>query len=197
MTVRRGQVVGLLGPNGSGKSTLIKIITGLCLPERGDINWHTERNRPRRLGVLLEGRTNLMERLSTLENARYYNALRGGRFNPQRFEQLARSLGLADAGCPIRKLSTGNKLRSALVVALIHEPEIVLLDEPTTGLDADGVQRLKKVIRVMAQGGTGFIVCTHDLVFVGEVCQQIVCLEHGQMTFNGEMEDFQPLSMAR
>lgn len=194
MSVGNGEIVGVLGPNGSGKTTLIKIISGLCIPETGGIEWHTHKKAKPNLGMLLEGRPNLMERLSTLENAQYYCSLRQCHFHPRLFGQLGQDLGLSDLYCPIRKLSTGNKLRSALLLALIHRPGLVLLDEPTTGLDISGVQQLEELIRRMAQDGCGFLICSHDLEFVDRVCQHIVCLNHGSAIYRGDQKEFQRIN---
>lgn len=191
MSVSRGETVGIVGPNGSGKSTLIKIIAGLCLPESGQIDWASQHRRRRNLGMLLEGRLNLMERLSPLENARYYCALRACDFSADLFQRLARDLDLTDLHTPIRKLSTGNKLRSSLLLALIHRPSLVLLDEPTTGMDSAGVSGLTQLVRNMSERGCGFLICSHDLEFVDSVCQHIICLSQGITVFNGCKADFQ------
>lgn len=191
LLVGRGDILGILGPNGSGKTTLIKIITGLCMQDRGKIAWHAGGTINNSLGVLLEGRSNLMERLSTLENAKYYCSLRQCRFSSVRFYKLCEELGLDDVDCAVRKLSTGNKLRSALILAFIHRPSLVLLDEPTTGMDASGVERLESVIRTMARDGCGFIITSHDLEFVDRICEKIMCLSYGQVVFEGDKNNFQ------
>lgn len=190
ISVTMGETLGILGPNGSGKSSLVKIISGLCLPERGHIDWHTHDNRRRSIGVLLEGRLNLMERLSTLENAKYYCALRQCGFSLLMFRQLAQELALVDVHSPVRKLSTGNKLRSALLLAFIHRPSLVMLDEPTTGMDFPGVQRLTHLIKRISEQGCGFVICSHDLEFIDDICHHIVCLNQGGMVFNGDKRDF-------
>jgi ABC-2 type transport system ATP-binding protein len=194
LRVGQGDILGILGPNGSGKTTLIKIITGLCMQDRGHVEWHTGANIHRSLGVLLEGRSNLMERLSTLENAKYYCALRQCRFSPDLFHRLSGELGLADVDCAVRKLSTGNKLRSALILALIHRPALVLLDEPTTGMDASGVRQLEAVVTTMAKNGCGFIITSHDLEFIDRICEKIICLSCGRVVFEGEKRDFQKMN---
>lgn len=194
LRVGRGDIFGILGPNGSGKTTLIKIITGLCMQDRGQVAWHTGDNVHRNLGVLLEGRSNLMERLSTRENAKYYCSLRKCHFSSGLFRKLSDELGLADVDCPVRKLSTGNKLRSALLLAVIHRPALVLLDEPTTGMDASGVRQLESVITTMARSGCGFIITSHDLEFIDRICEKIICLSCGQVVFEGNKNNFQEMN---
>jgi len=194
LRVGRGDIFGILGPNGSGKTTLIKIITGLCRHDRGHVEWHVGGNIRRGLGVLLEGRANLMERLSTLENAKYYCSLRQCQFSVELFQKLCRELGLDDVDCAVRKLSSGNKLRSALILALIHRPALVLLDEPTTGMDADGVRQLEAVITGMTQNGCGFIITSHDLEFIERICEKIICLSYGRIVFEGNKHDFNEIN---
>lgn len=198
LNVAPGEIVGLLGPNGSGKTTLIKLITGLCGADQGSLQWRQQPAQPagqpgphlREMGVLLEGRGAVYERLSTWENARYYCGLREARFDAEEFARLADLLGVADIRAPVRQLSTGNKLRAALLGALIHRPALVLLDEPTLGLDLDGVERLQAVLRQGAAQGQAFILSSHDLHFIERLCPRIVCIHTGEKRFDGLRSDF-------
>lgn len=193
-----GELVGLLGPNGSGKTTLVKLLTGLCGADQGRLQWRGGPVQPaghagphlREIGVLLEGRGAAYERLNTLENARYFCELRETRFDAARFRQMAELLGLADVRTPIRQLSTGNKLRAALIGALIHRPALVLLDEPTLGLDLEGVERLHALVHQGAQDGQTFLISSHDLHFVERICPRIVCIHRGRKRFDGPREAF-------
>ncbi len=193
-----GETVGLLGPNGSGKTTLVKLLTGLCGADQGRLQWRggpvLPAGRPgphlREIGVLLEGRGAAYERLNTLENARYFCELRETRFDASRFRQMAELLGLADVRTPIRQLSTGNKLRAALIGALIHRPALALLDEPTLGLDLEGVERLHALVRQGAQDGQTFLISSHDLHFVERICPRIVCIHRGRKRFDGPRAAF-------
>jgi len=198
LEVAPGEIVGLLGPNGSGKTTLIKVITGLCGADQGSLRWRDQPTQSagqpgphlREMGVLLEGRGAVYERLSTWENARYYCALREARFDADEFGRLAGLLAVADIKAPVRQLSTGNKLRAALLGALIHRPSLVLLDEPTLGLDLEGVERLQAVLRQGAAQGQAFILSSHDLHFIERLCPRIVCIHEGEKRFDGLRSDF-------
>ena len=198
LEVTPGEIVGLLGPNGSGKTTLIKLITGLCGADTGSLRWRDQPAQPagqpgphlREMGVLLEGRGAVYERLSTWENARYYCALREARFDADEFGRLAELLSVPDIRAPVRQLSTGNKLRAALLGALIHRPALVLLDEPTLGLDLEGVERLQAVLRQGAAQGQAFILSSHDLHFIERLCPRIVCILAGEKRFDGLRSDF-------
>lgn len=135
-----------------------------------------------------------MERLSTLENARYYCSLRQCHFSFGLFRKLCEELGLTDIDSAVRKLSTGNKLRSALILAVIHRPSLVLLDEPTNGMDASGVRQLEAVITTMARKGCGFIITSHDLEFIDRICEKIMCLSRGHIVFEGNKSNFQRMN---
>jgi len=200
LSLQPGEVLGLLGPNGSGKTTLVKLLIGLCGADHGSLRWRGGPARPagqggphlREIGVLLEGRGAAYERLSTLENARYFCELREAPFDPAYFRHMAEALGLGldDVRAPIRQLSTGNKLRAALIGALIHRPALALLDEPTLGLDLDGVERLHELVRQGQQGGQTFLISSHDLHFIERLCPRIVCIHQGRKRFDGPREDF-------
>ena len=193
-----GEVLGLLGPNGSGKTTLVKLLTGLCGADHCTLRWRGGPPRPagqggpqlREIGVLLEGRGAAYERLSTLENARYFCELRETRFDPGHFRRMAEALGLDDVRAPIRQLSTGNRLRAALIGALIHRPALALLDEPTLGLDLEGVERLQALVRQGTREGQTFLISSHDLHFIERLCPRIVCIHQGRKRFDGPREAF-------
>lgn len=198
LQLRPGEMVGLLGPNGSGKTTLIKLLTGLCKADGGQMAWRQgpwmaagEPGRHlREIGALLEGRGAAYERLSTLENARYFCGLREARFDPAHFKTLADLLDLPDVRAPLRQLSTGNKLRAALLGALIHKPTLALLDEPTLGLDLEGVERLQALLRHGTAQGMSFLLSSHDLHFIERLCGRIVCIRQGQKVFDGPRQRF-------
>jgi ABC-type multidrug transport system ATPase subunit len=187
-----GEIVGLLGPNGAGKTTFVKLVTGISAADHGSLSWRRAVMAERRLqgnlreiGVLLEGRGASYERLSTLENARYFCGLREARFNRRYFDVLAELLQIPDVQAPLRQLSTGNKLRAALLGCLIHRPSLALLDEPTLGLDLFGIESLEKLLLHGAENGTAFVVSSHDIHFIERLCPRIVCVREGQKVFDG------------
>jgi len=192
-----GDIVGLLGPNGSGKTTLIRVLTGLSDADAGRLCW---RGRPvllgrqgphlREFGVLLEGRGACYERLSTLENARYFCGLREAVFDRAHFDALAALLEIPDVRAPLRLLSTGNKLRATLLGTLIHRPALALLDEPTLGLDLFGVEKLEALVRHLAGAGMTVLLGSHDLHFVERLCRRVVCIRQGSKVFDGSKSEF-------
>ena len=197
LQIQAGDILGLLGPNGSGKTTAVKLLTGLCGADGGQLHW---RGRPvplghhaphlREFGVLLEGRGACYERLSTLENARYFCALREAAFDRAHFDALAKLLDIADVHAPLRQLSTGHKLRASLLGTLVHRPALALLDEPTLGLDLFGVERLQALVRHTAAQGTALLLGSHDLAFIEKLSQRIVCLRAGHKVFDGSQAEF-------
>jgi ABC-type multidrug transport system ATPase subunit len=191
-SIEAGEIVGLLGPNGSGKTTFVKLVTGISAADQGSMRWRGKAMAQRRLkdnlreiGVLLEGRGASYERLSTLENARYFCGLREASFDRRHFDELAVLLEIPDVNAPLRQLSTGNKLRAALLGCLIHRPALALLDEPTLGLDLFGVDGLEKLLRHGAKSGTAFLVSSHDIHFIERLCPRIICIRQGLKVFDG------------
>lgn len=197
LAIEPGDIVGLLGPNGSGKTTAVKLLTGLCGADGGHLQWRGRevplgRHAPhlREFGVLLEGRGACYERLSTLENARYFCGLREARFDRAHFDALAALLQIADVHATLRLLSTGHKLRASLLGTLVHRPALALLDEPTLGLDLFGVDRLRDLVRHAAHEGMAVLLGSHDPDFVERLSQRIVCLRRGLKVFDGSQTDF-------
>lgn len=192
VNIDAGEIVGLLGPNGAGKTTFVKLVTGISSAEHGSLSWRGAtmaglrlQGNLREIGVLLEGRGASYERLSTLENARYFCGLREARFDRRYFDVLAELLEVPDVQAPLRQLSTGNKLRAALLGCLIHRPALALLDEPTLGLDLFGIESLEKLLRHGAENGTAFVVSSHDIHFIERLCPRIVCIREGEKVFDG------------
>ena len=194
LSLRGGEVLGLLGPNGAGKTTAIKVMTSLCEADAGRLLWRGEPIRDKRylaqVGVLLEGRGALNERLSTWENANYFCALRESAFDRKHFDAMAELLQLPDPRAPVRQLSTGNKLKSALLLCLIHRPAVVLFDEPTIGLDLFGVEKLEALIQYVVADGRAVVISSHDLHFVERLAQRIACIRHGCKVFDGPTGEF-------
>ncbi len=194
LSLQPGEVTGLLGPNGAGKTTALKVLLSLTRADRGELWWKTEPVRNQRylgrIGALLEGRGALNERLSTWENARYFCALREVPFDIHYWQTLVSLLELPDPAAPVRLLSTGNKLRSALLLCVIHKPELVLLDEPTIGLDMFGTEQIERLVRILSAEGTTVLLSSHDLTFVERTSQRIVCISKGRKVFDGSKQDF-------
>ncbi len=192
-----GELVGYLGPNGSGKSTTIKMLTGILHPSAGRVVVdglvpHRERMRnSRRIGVVFGQRTQLeynlpardtfilLRKLYAVPRARHEATL----------AQLTDLLGLGDLlDRPVRLLSLGERMRCELVAALLHEPPILFLDEPTIGLDVVAKERMRAFIRQLNQErGTTILLTTHDLVDIEQLCRRVIIIDKGIVIYDGTL----------
>jgi ABC-2 type transport system ATP-binding protein len=193
--VDAGEVVGYIGVNGAGKSTTIKMLTGVLLPTSGSAcvlgrDPHAQRiDNAREIGVVFGQRTQLWWDLALLESlnliARIYD-LSPARYK-QTLEQFTDTLELKDLlKIPVRNMSLGQKMRSELAAALIHDPKVVYLDEPTIGLDLIVKERIREFIRTQcATTGMTVILTTHDLGDIEELCPRVLIIDEGRIIYDG------------
>jgi len=189
--VRRGEIFGLLGPNGAGKTTTVKMVSGLVKPDRGAVyvdGLHVERKRLQvleRVGVVLEGTRTSIWPLTPLENLTYYGNLKNvkGAVLKTRAVELLDFIGLREKmNIQVRRLSRGEKQKLAICIALIADPPVILLDEPTTGLDVQSSRSIKDKIREMTRGqGKCVLVTTHDMHVAQELCDRIGIINRGSL----------------
>lgn len=182
-----GQVSVLMGPNGAGKSTLLGILSTLARPTAGDVffgPWsHAQAERGVRHTIGFLGHAPLLYRdLSARENLMFFGRLYRLAGLPARVEAwLARTGLLGAADRPVRQLSRGMAQRVALGRALLHRPELLLLDEPFTALDRGGVALLREVIGALRAAGRTVVLATHDAEAVGNLCDQLWVLKRGRV----------------
>ena len=189
--VRPGEVFGLLGPNGAGKTTAVKMISGLIRPDSGVVyvdGMDVERKRLqilKKVGVVLEGTRTSIWPLTPLENLVYYGNLKDvkGRGLRARAVELLTFIGLKDKiNIQVRRLSRGEKQKLAICIALIADPPVILLDEPTTGLDVQSSRNIKDKIREMTRDqGKSVLVTTHDMHVAQEICDRIGIIDKGRL----------------
>lgn len=198
----KGQVLGLLGPNGAGKTTTLRMLSTALTPDAGDIliNGANVLQNPRlarqQIGFL-SGSTGLYRRLTGRENLRYFGQLHGmdNKTIDEKINELAELLDLqAFLDRKADDYSTGMSQRVSIARAVIHQPEVVILDEPTTGLDIMATQTVLDFIRRLKQQGTPVIFSTHHLDEVEELCDVVTVIDAGQSKFNGDIEGFKQLS---
>jgi ABC-2 type transport system ATP-binding protein len=203
--VTAGRVFALLGANGAGKTTIIKMICGLVIPTGGavyvegeDVQRHRRRAMAR-MGVVLEGTRNLYWRLTAWENLLYFGRLRGwwGRRLKTRAEFLLRELGLWDRRHQtVQKFSRGMQQQVAIAAAVIADPSIVILDEPTLGLDAEATRRVKRWIATMTRDrGKTVILTTHQLDMAQDLSDDVAIMSRGKLVACRPMSEL--LDMAR
>ncbi len=189
--IRPGEIFGLLGPNGAGKTTTVKMVSGLVRPDRGAVyvsGLHVEKKRKqilKQVGVVLEGTRTSMWPLTPFENLMYYGNLKNvrGKVLRDRAHDLLDFIGLQDKkNVQVRRLSRGQKQKLAICIALIADPRVLLLDEPTTGLDVQSSRAIKdKIIEMTREHGRCVLVTTHDMHVAQELCDRIGIIHHGEL----------------
>jgi ABC-2 type transport system ATP-binding protein len=205
--IERGEMVGYIGPNGAGKSTTIKMLTGILVPTDGDITvagLTPSRQRTelaRRIGVVFGQRTSLWWDLplrDSFDLLRRIYRVPDGRFR----ENLATFLDVLELGplldVPVRQLSLGQRMRGDIAAALLHDPEVVYLDEPTIGLDVVSKAQLRDFLRAAnRERGITVLLTTHDLDDIERLCSRVMVIDRGRLVFDGTQEALQAVGGAR
>jgi ABC-2 type transport system ATP-binding protein len=187
LTLAAGEILAFLGPNGAGKTTTIKMIAGLIQPDAGSVRIlgrdpHADPGALAQVGAVLEGNRNLYWRLTPLQNLEYFGVLRGlsPRTARQRGAELLETFGLGEKrDVAVQTLSRGMQQKVAIAVALLHQPALLLLDEPTLGLDVEAAQAVKSLIRQIAASGRAILLTTHQLDIAEALSDQVAVIERG------------------
>lgn len=192
LTVEKGTCFSILGPNGAGKTTSVEILAGLRNRDSGDIEYFGEntnvigRNIKRRLGVQLQS-TNFLENLTVVETIDFFSGLFEKRIST---DLLIRTVSLEEKKKNrIKELSGGQLQRLAVAVALVNDPEIVFLDEPTTGLDPQARRMLWQTIKKMKENGKTVILTTHYMEEAEELSDKVVIIDHGKVVASGTVRE--------
>ena len=193
-SVPSGEVVGFLGPNGAGKTTTMRAVFGLTKLDAGEILWKgapvTEVER-RRFGYMPEER-GLYPNMPVAEQLEYLGRLHGLSI-PRARESTAQwldRLGLADrARSKVEELSHGNQQRVQLAAALVHGPELLVLDEPLSGLDPGGIETIGAVLVEQARSGCGVLFSSHQLDLVENLCESVTIINQGRLVAAGRVDD--------
>lgn len=197
LQIAAGEVLAFLGPNGAGKTTTIKMISGLIRPDAGwvkiaGVDPHRQPQALKKVGAVLEGNRNLYWRLTPLENLEYFGVLR------QMPRKLAKAKGLALLDAfglmdkrkePVQKLSRGMQQKIAIAVALIHQPNLLLLDEPTLGLDVEAGETVKQLVRQVADSGCAILLTTHQLNVAEELSDRVAIIRAGEIIAEQKTQD--------
>jgi ABC-2 type transport system ATP-binding protein len=192
-SVARGRMLGFLGPNGAGKTTAMRAVFGLVDLDDGEVFWdgrQVGRAERLRFGYMPEER-GLYPRMPVGEQLEYFGRLHGldaAKARAAASRWLER-LDLADrAGAKVEELSHGNQQRAQLAAALVHEPELLVLDEPFAGLDPVAVLMLAEVLRGEAARGAAVLFSSHQLELVEDICEQVAIIDHGRIVATGDVD---------
>jgi ABC-2 type transport system ATP-binding protein len=188
-TIKPGEILGYLGPNGAGKSTTVKLLTGLIEPTSGEITFHGQdisrdiKSYQRRLGYIPE-EAHLYPHLSGRECLQLAGRLRGlpRRVLESRIDELLRLVGLwEDRHSSLASYSKGMRQKILLLTALLHDPELLILDEPFSGLDVNAAMVLRSLLQTLAERGKMVLYSSHVLEVVEKVCHTVLILRKGQV----------------
>ena len=196
--IQPGELVGYIGPNGAGKSTTIKMLTGLLVPTSGELSvmgllpWRDRQKYVARVGAVFGQRTTLWWDLPVIESLnllQHIYKIPAASFK-QNLDEFRTTLELDPfLDTPVRALSLGQRMRADICAALLHDPEILFLDEPTIGLDVVAKERIRQFIQqVNRERGTTVILTTHDLSDVEKLCQRVMIIDRGKLLFEGQLD---------
>jgi ABC-2 type transport system ATP-binding protein len=192
-----GELFGFLGPNGAGKTTTISMVSGLLRPNEGTVTigelnlWERPREAKRLLGLVPQ-EVALYEEFNARENLFFWGGLYGLSRSELKgnVEEILTRVGLADrAREPVSRFSGGMKRRLNLAIGLVHRPKVLLLDEPTVGIDPQGRNAILEIIRAIARQGTTILFTTHHLEEAEKLCDRIAIMDHGKILQTGSVQE--------
>lgn len=195
--IEPGEMVGYIGPNGAGKSTSIKMLTGILVPTSGEVRsngfvpWRQRTAYVKTIGVVFGQRTQLWWDIAVVESFKLLRRIYdiSQRDFDARMELFNQILGIKDyLHTPVRKLSLGERMRCDLAAALLHNPPLLFLDEPTIGLDVVAKDHIRQFLRAINERyRTTVLLTTHDMDDIEELCRRIMIIDHGRLLYDGPL----------
>ncbi len=199
LEINEKEKVGLIGLNGAGKSTMIKMISGVLVPTNGDVSvFGKSYNKERKsilhhLGVLFSQKSALFYDLPLIDSINYFKYLynvNNESFNEEIHDLMDRLEILSLLNTPVRKMSLGQRMKSELIVAMIHNPKLLILDEPTIGVDYKSKQEIIKFLNfINKKYNTTILLTSHDLEDIDSVCDRVIILKKGVVVYNGALSN--------
>lgn len=190
-TINKGNVYGILGPNGSGKSTTLGIVLNVVNKTTGDFHWFdgniSTHDALKKVGAIIE-RPNFYPYMTAYQNLKLVCRIKG--VDESKVNEKLEVVGLLDRkDHKFKTYSLGMKQRLAIASALLNDPEILILDEPTNGLDPQGIHQIRQIIKEIANNGTTILLASHLLDEVEKVCSHVVVLRKGEKLYSGRVDE--------
>ncbi len=190
-TINKGNVYGILGPNGSGKSTTLGVVLNVVNKTHGDFHWFdgniTTHDALKKVGAIIEN-PNFYPYMSAYQNLKLVCKIKG--VDMTKIDEKLEIVGLIERkNSKFKTYSLGMKQRLAIASALLNDPEILILDEPTNGLDPQGIHQIREIIRGIAKEGTTILLASHLLDEVEKVCSHVVVLRKGEKLYSGRVDE--------
>ncbi|MCA9486251.1 ATP-binding cassette domain-containing protein [Candidatus Woesearchaeota archaeon] len=199
LEIQKGESVAFIGPNGAGKSTTLKMLTGILFPSSGQmevLGYEPSKERKKlayKIGTVFGQKSQLWFHLPPMDSFELFSKIYDleEKEYKKRLDYLIKVFEIKEfLYTPVRKLSLGQRMRAELVLALLHKPEIILLDEPTIGLDIMSKKALRKVIKTLnKEEGITLILTSHDMDDIESVCERVVIINHGQVVYDDSMSN--------
>jgi ABC-2 type transport system ATP-binding protein len=199
LTVHEGELVGFLGPNGAGKTTVLKMLSGLLYPTRGEatvlgfVPWHRQSDFKRQFALILGQKNQLWWDLPASESLELNRVIYGIEPAAARkiVDELTELLDVRDKlDVMVRELSLGERMKMELIAALLHQPKVLFLDEPTIGLDVVSQKKVREFLReYTARHRITTLLTSHYMQDIEELCERVIIIDHGQVFFDGALQD--------
>lgn len=192
LSIDKGKIFGFLGKNGAGKSTFINMITGLCKPTSGEYQLNCK-DRYKKVGVLPDY-SSMYGDLTGKEHIKYFSNILNVKMSNNEIDNLFDSVGLSDGkNLKIKKYSFGMKKKLGIAQSLINTPEILFLDEPTSGVDANSILTIHKLIREVSKKGTTVFITSHNLDEIEKLCDEVAIMSEGQILAQGSLNQLRDI----